>query len=96
MTAVEITNVAKEVSPNAGLKIVQVWTAVGSSTNETKIDLDSFGIKTLYNVICQVHTTDNSVIVTEAATCSASSGVLTVTIPSGNDSKKRSILIVGA
>jgi len=96
MVVVEITNVAKEVSPNAGLKIVQAWTASGSSSNETKIDLEDFGINTLYNVICQVHTTDNSVIVTEAATCSVSSGVLTVAIPAGNDNKKRSILIVGA
>lgn len=92
----EITNVGKEVSPNAGLKVIQVFTAAGDSADTTPITLANYGIKTLYNVLCQVHTTDNSVIVTEAATTAVASGVLTVTIPAGNDGKKRSILVFGA
>ena len=96
MTVVEITNKTLEVSPNAGLKIIQAWTANGDQNNVTKIDLKAAGISTLYNVLCQVHTTDNSVIVTEAATTSVSTGVLTVTLPASNDGKKRSILVFGA
>jgi hypothetical protein len=90
------TNVVKEVSPNAGLKIVQVWTEAADSADTTVITLANYGIKTVYNVICQVHTTDNSVIVTEASTTAVATGDLTVTIAAGNDGKKRSILIFGA
>jgi hypothetical protein len=96
MTAVEVTNSVKEITPNAGLKIVQVWTAIASNTNVTKVTLADYGIKTLYNVITQAHDTENSILVTEAATTAVSAGVLTVTFGSASDTKKRSILIVGA
>jgi len=96
MTApTEITNSGKEVSPNAGLKIVQVWTAAGSDTNVTKVTLADYGIKKLYNVISQAHTTDNSVIIADDVTTAVSAGVLTVTLPDSADTKKRSILIFG-
>lgn len=91
----EKTNVAKEASPNAGLKIVHAFTAAADDADTTKITLADYGIKKLFNVITQVHTTDNSVIVTEAATTAVSAGVLTVTFVASNDGKKRSILIVG-
>lgn len=90
-----ITNVPKEVSPNAGLKIVHAFTAAGDSGDTTTVDLKAFGISSLMNVLCQVHTTDNSVLLTEEATTAVAAGVLTVTLPAENDGKKRSILIVG-
>ena len=94
-TPTEITNTGNEVSPNAGLKIVQIWTAAGSDTNITKVTLADYGISKVYNVITQAHDTENSVIVTEAATTAVSNGVLTVTLLSASDTKKRSILIFG-
>ena len=93
----EIAGTIKEVSPALGLKMLQVWTTENADENEVvKVNLKNHGIGTLYNVLCQVHTTDNSVIVTEAATTAVSNGVLTITFPGSNDAKKRSALIVGA
>jgi hypothetical protein len=91
----ERTNTVKEALPAIGFKIVQAWTAAATSGDTTVIDLSDYGVTTVYNLLCQVHSTDNSVIVTESATTAVSSGELTVTFPSGNDGKKRSILIVG-
>jgi len=90
-----LTGVVKEVSPNAGLKVIQVWTPDATGTDTVPITLSKYGIKTVYNVLCQVHTTANSVILTEVSTTAVSNGVLTVTIAAGNDGKKRSILVFG-
>ena len=92
---VAITNTGEEISPNAGLKLIHILTAVGDSADTTTITLADYGLTNVYNVICQVHSTALSVIVTEAVTTSVTSGVLTVTLAASNDGKKRSILIVG-
>lgn len=93
MTA--ITNEVCEVSPNAGLKIIHLFTGAMNSADTTSVNLADYGISTLYNVITQVHSTDNSVVKTEAATTAVAAGVLTVTAASSNDGKKRSILVIG-
>lgn len=91
----EVTNTVKEITPNAGLKIVQAFTGAMSDTNVTKITLADYGISKVYNVLTQAHDTENSILVTEAATTAVSDGVLTVTVLSASDTKKRSILIFG-
>lgn len=90
-----ITNVAKELSPNAGLKVVQALTGLVDEDDTTTINLTSFGIKSLRNVISQAHATEGSVVVTEVPTTSVTAGVLTLTFPAGNDAKKRSVLVFG-
>lgn len=95
MGATDEFDYAKEVSPNAGLKIVQVWTKDADQNDFADITLKDYGISKVFNVLCQVHTTDNSVIVTEAATTEVTSGELKVTFPASNDGKKRSILVFG-
>lgn len=84
-----------EVSPALGLKVLQLWTNDADENDFAQFSLADHGLKTVYNVLTQVHTTDNSVILTEAATTAVSGGNLTVTFPSGNDAKKRSILVFG-
>jgi len=95
MTAADKLSYVKEVSPNAGLKIIQAFSANANQNDFVEITLSTYGIKSVFNVLCQVHTTDNSVIVTEAATTAVASGVLKVTFPASNDGKKRSVLVFG-
>lgn len=84
-----------EVAPNCGLKILQLWTDDGDENDFAEFTLANYGITEVYNVLCQVHTTDNSVIATEVATTEVDDGKLKVTFPSDNDGKKRSILVFG-
>ena len=95
MTAADKLASITEAAPNAGVKILQLWTDAGNENDFAEFTLANYGITEVYNVLCQVHTTDNSVIVTEAATTAVSGGKLKVTFPSGNDAKKRSILVFG-
>ena len=86
----------KEVSPNAGVKILQVWTKDADKDDYADIDIEAAGISKVFNVLCQVHTTDNEVIKTEVVTTSIESDKLRVTISSDDDDgKKRSILVFG-
>ena len=84
-----------EVSPALGVKVLQVWTDDADENDFAEFTLADYGLKTVYNVLCQVHTTDNSVIVTEVATTEVDDGELKVTFPGSNDGKKRSILVFG-
>ena len=95
MGATDEFDYMKEVSPNAGLKILQVWTKDADENDYADIDIEKAGINKVFNVLCQVHTTDNAVIATEVATTSIESDKLRVTFPSSNDGKKRSILVFG-
>jgi len=95
MGATDEFDYAKEVSPNAGLKIVQVFTKDADENDYADVDIEAYGIKKVFNVLCQVHTTDNAVLLTEVATTSIVSDKLRVTFPESNDGKKRSILVFG-
>ena len=95
MGATDEFDYMKEVSPNAGLKIIQVWTKDADENDYADIDIAAAGISKVFNVLCQVHTTDNAVMVTEVATTSIVSDKLRVTFPGDNDGEKRSILVFG-
>ena len=97
MTATSILETWEEL-PNAGLKRV-LFTAPSTTdaTNTLEITLADYGIAAtgLLAVSSWVHTTDGSVITTEANTTAVSSGVLTVTIAAGTDNDFRVIEIIG-
>ena len=95
MAAADKLSSVTEAAPNAGVKILQLWTDDGDENDFAEFTLAEYGIAKVYNVLCQVHTTDNSVIVTEAATTEVDDGKLKVTFPADNDGKKRSILVFG-
>jgi len=84
--------------PNAELKRV-LFTCPNTTdaTNTIAITLATYGISAtgLLAVSSWVHTTDGSVITTEANTTSVTAGVLTVTIAAGTDNDTRVIEIIG-
>lgn len=97
MTATSILNSWEQV-PNSGLKRVLFTTPnTADAANTLEITLSDYGISAtgLLAVNSWKHTTDGSVIVTEANTTSVSSGVLTVTIAAGTDNDMRVIEIIG-
>ena len=87
-----------EVSPNGGLKTVIVTVANTTDAADTlAVTLTSNGIAAdgLLAVLGWSHTTDGSVIVTEAPTTSVTAGVLTITVPAGTDNDYRVYMLIG-
>ena len=85
-----------EQSPNAGLKVLWIETANTADAADTyAITLADYGISKVLAVQSWKHTTDNSVIVTEANTTAVSAGVLTITVAAGTDNDKRVSMVVG-
>lgn len=89
---------AWEVVPNSEIKkVIITCPNTTDATNTVAITLSDYGISAtgLLAVSSWVHTTDGSVITSEANTTSVSSGVLTVTIAAGTDNDYRVIEITG-
>ena len=86
----------KEIAPNAGLKLVTVETAATVDSNDTiAITLANYGIVRFLSIFGATHTTDGSVVITEAPTTSVTSGVLTVTVGGASSNQVRVYTIVG-
>jgi|TARA_Y100000310_G_C20677719_1_gene814057 hypothetical protein len=97
MAAVSILE-ALELKPNSEIKSVLV--TVANTTDEddtTAITLSDHGISEdgLLALRSWVHTTSGSVIVTDIATTSVSSGTLTVTWQSANPNAYRVVELIG-
>ncbi len=89
---------AWNVLPNAGLKRVMFILANTTDAADTfAITLSDHGISAtgLLAVSSWVHTTDGSVITTEANTVAVAAGVATVTIAAGTNNDTRIIEITG-
>ena len=87
-----------ELVPNSELKSVVLVLANTVDAGDTfAITLSDYGISATGLLIVESwkHTTDGSVIVSEANTTAVSSGVLTVTIVAGTDNDFRVIRITG-
>ena len=93
----DVTSSITEVAPNAGLKIVTLvsGTTVTGATDTMALTLADYGISRVLSVSAVVHTTDYSVIVSEAGTTAVSNGVLTYTTASGNNNKRRVVTVIG-
>jgi len=98
MAAYGGTTSSIEGSPALGVKRVFFYTQDDAdATNTIAITLANYGIHPsgLLAVNSWVHTTNSSVITTEANTTAVSSGVLTVTIAAGTDNDARVIEVIG-
>jgi hypothetical protein len=98
MAAYGGTTASVEVAPALGVKKVLFYTQDDAdATNTIAITLASYGIHPsgLLAVNSWVHTTNSSVITTEANTTSVSSGVLTVTLAAGTNNDARVIEVIG-
>jgi len=90
--------IVKRVAPNTGLTTVLVQTKNTVDAGDTiDVTLSDYGISPtgLMFVLGNKHTTDGSVIVTEAPTTAVAAGVLTITVPAGTNDDTRVYLLVG-
>jgi len=97
MTAISVLE-NWEVMPNAGIKRVYFMTPNTADENNTfTFDLADYGMSPtgLLTIKSWVHTTSGSIIVTDIATCSVTTGTVTVTVQSANANKCRVIEIQG-
>jgi hypothetical protein len=84
--------------PNAGLKTVILTVPNTTDENDTlAVTLADYGIHPtgLLTIRSWVHTTDGSVIVTDIATTSVTTGTLTITLQSANSNSYRVVELVG-
>lgn len=88
----------KQVSPNPGITCAVIrCDETVDATNTVVQTLSKLGIGPtgFIGVIAFVETTANSVYAQEAVTTAVSSGVLTLTIPSGTNNDRRLIMVYG-
>lgn len=84
-----------ESAPNLGLKRLFIQTRNTVDAADTiAIDMASYGGKDLLAVNGWVHTTDGSVITSEAVTTAVSGTTVTITIPAGTDDDTRVIELI--
>jgi len=95
----DLTSTRKELIIAQGAKLVLLITAdsptLVGGTDTLTMTLADFGIKNILAVRGYVHTTDNSVITTDAGTCAVATGVLTYTTELANNNKKRVVVVWG-
>lgn len=82
-------------SPYAMKEIMVVAPDTADDTDTMTIPLADYGITTLKFVQGYAHTTNNSVIITEAPTTSVSNGVLTITVGGSADNDLRVFRVGG-
>lgn len=94
---VAATGVTIEIAPNSQAKEFIVVLDNTTDTNNTyAMTLSELGIKEFVWIGGCVHTTESSVVVTEAPTTAVSAGVLTITVGgSAVTDKKRAYLVIG-
>ncbi len=80
MTALGEVGTITEITPNAGVKIIQVVTGEVDSDDTFTVDLSDYGCTNIHGILGFAETTTGSVVVTEAPTTSVSSSTLTVTV----------------
>ena len=87
-----------EVAPNSEIKVVVITLPNTTDASDTvAVTLSNYGIAATGLLIVEgwVHTTDGSVIASEAVTSSVTAGVATITIPAGSDNDFRVIRLTG-
>lgn len=86
-------------NPGTALGIPQIviksGTTLTGATDYMTLTLANFGMTNVLAWHCDVHTTDYSVIVHETGTTAVSAGVFTYTTATGNNNKRRILIVWG-
>jgi hypothetical protein len=94
MTALGEIGTIKEISPNLGVKVIQIVTAATVVSADTfTVDLGDYGCTNIHGILGFVETTAGSVVVSEAPTTAVSAGVLTVTVGGTSVTKARTYIV---
>jgi hypothetical protein len=94
MTALGEVGTRTEVTPNSGVKIIQVVTDATVDDGDTMtVDLTKYGARNIHGILGFIETTTGSVVVAEQPTTAVSAGVLTITVGGSTDNKVRSYTI---
>ena len=81
---------------SSGLKELIITTANTADDGDTiVVTLKRYGISTLLSIFGCAHSTEDSIIVTEAPTTSVTTGTLTITIGGSTDNLKRVYVLRG-
>lgn len=88
---------AKRTSPGGDVVEIVIYTVnTVDDTDTIAIDLASYGASTLLAIHGFEHTTDGSVVVTEAPTTAVSGTTLTITVGGSNDNNPRAFVVWAA
>jgi hypothetical protein len=94
ITDIDVT----EAAPNGNLKIISIQTRNTVDDADTiAVTLENYGIDKNGFLAIQgfAHTTDGSIVITEAPTTAVSAGVLTITVGGSTDNYTRVYIIYG-
>jgi len=96
MAAITTSTITDEI-PALGRKMIMVETPTTADTGDTiVITLATYGISTFLGILGFAHSTENSVVITEAPTTSVTTGTLTITTGGSlNTDDKRVYIIWG-
>lgn len=81
---------------SSGIKeLIVVTPATADDTDTVAIDLSNYGMKTILTIFGVAHSTEDSILVTEAPTTAVSGTTVTITIGGSTDNLKRVYTIRG-
>ena len=90
-------SIVNRIIPDQSLVMALVETpATADNADTIAITLADYGISKFLYILGNAHSTDNSVVITEAPTTAVSAGVLTITVGGATPNLKRVYLVVGA
>ncbi len=94
MTALGDVGVNTEITPNSGVKMIQVVTDATVDDGDTlTVDLSKFGCTNIHGIQGFSASTTGEVVVTEAPTTVVSSSTLTITVGGSADNRVRTYII---
>ena len=94
MTALGDVGTNTEITPNCGVKMIQVVTAATVDDADTlTVDLSEFGCTNIHGIQGFSESTTGSIVVTEAPTTAVSSSTLTITVGGSADNRVRTYII---
>ena len=94
MTALGDVGTNTEITPNCGVKMIQVVTAATVDDAGTlTVDLSEFGCTNIHGIQGFSESTTGSIVVTEAPTTSVSSSTLTITVGGSADNRVRTYIV---
>jgi len=83
-----------EITPNSGVKILQLVTDATVDDGDTvQIDLSDWGCTNIHGIQGFQEGTAGQVITTEAPTTAVSSSILTITVGGSDDNKVRTFIV---